>query len=91
MGLPEFVSSVLGAIFGAAFGWALTMICSHPEAAQVLYWVSTVAFAMLGPIWALQAADNNNMKTGFIAAVSTVALSAAGLFWALSLKDACAT
>jgi hypothetical protein len=89
MGISEFIFSVLGLLFSAAFAWALTMVCSNPEAAQVLYWISAVVFAMLGPAWAFQA-SGYNMRTRSIASVSTVVLAAGALFWVLSLKNACA-
>jgi hypothetical protein len=89
MRLSEFIFGVLAVLCGAAFGWALTMVCSHPEAAQIFYWISAIAFAMLGPVWALQA-SGYSMTTRGIMSASTVILSAAGLFFALSLKDSCA-
>jgi hypothetical protein len=76
MGISQFIFSVLGMIlFGTAFGWARVMVCSHPEAAQAIYWISAVMFAMLGPIWAFQA-SGYSMKTRSIASVSTVVIAA---------------
>ena len=89
MGLRDFIITVLGLISTSALGWALTIVCSHPEAAQWLYWISALALGMLGPIWAFQASGYTTMTRG-ISTVATVVLASAGLFWALSLKSACA-
>jgi hypothetical protein len=89
MRISQFIFSVLGLFIGTAFGWARVMVCSHPEAAQAIYWSSAGMFAMLGPIWAFQASDYS-MRTRSIASVSTIVIAAVALFWVLSLKDVCA-
>ena len=89
MGLSDFIFGIIGATSGIAFGWSLTVACSHPQAAIVLLCISCALFAMLGPLWAF-GAKGYKMKIRFIISVSTIVIGAAALAFALSENAACA-
>jgi hypothetical protein len=75
----ELVLVAIGVVCVAVFAWSLTIMCSTPAIARAVNWLSTVAFALVGPMWAAQtagAATRSRMIAGF----STVVI---GYFGAL--------
>jgi hypothetical protein len=68
MRVQGFVLVAIGVFCVAVFAWSLTMICSQPPIARAANWLSTLAFALLGPLWSLQvgrSAASGRMIAGF--------------------------
>jgi hypothetical protein len=88
MRLKEIALLAIGVICVAVFAWSLTMMCSRPTIAHTANWLSTVAFALLGPLWALQEASpatSSRMVAGF----STVLIGFFGALIAPPFEFAC--
>lgn len=78
MRLRESVLVAIGLVCVAVFAWSLTITCSHPSIAHAANWLSMVAFALLGPMWASQAA-NPATRMRMIVAFSTVVVGFFGV------------
>ena len=88
MRLKEIVLIASGVVCVAVFAWSLTMMCSRPAIAHAVNWLSTVAFALIGPMWASQtagAATRSRMVVGF----STVVIGFFGALVAPPFEFAC--
>ena len=68
MRVQGFVLVAIAVVCVAVFAWSLTMMCSQPTIAHAANWLSTLAFALLGPLWAFQgisSATSSRMIAGF--------------------------
>jgi hypothetical protein len=63
----------LSALYASLFfAWSLIVMCSQPTIAHAANWLSTLAFALLGPLWAFQvvsSATSSRMIAGFFTVV----------------------
>jgi hypothetical protein len=90
MRVQGFVLAAIGVVCLAVFAWSLTTMCSQPTIAHAANWLSTLAFALLGPLWAFQvvsSATSGRMITGF----STVVLGFLAALVAPAFEIACST
>jgi hypothetical protein len=84
----DIIFIAIGVICLAVFAWSLTTICSRPTIAHAANWLSTVAFALLGPVWASQGPSNaigKRMIYGF----ATVVIGFFGALIAPPFEFAC--
>jgi predicted membrane protein len=84
----EIALLAIGVICVAVFAWSLTIMCSRPTIAHAANWLSTVAFALLGPLWALQVASPAT-SSRMIAGFSTVVIGFFGALIAPPFEFAC--
>lgn len=89
MGPKEFAFYVVGAALGIAFSWAVSVMCAHPNFAVAVFWISGVAFGLLGPLWAYFSKDAS-MTHRLLASISTMAVAAIALPVVLWQGAACA-
>jgi hypothetical protein len=71
MRVQGFVLGAIGIVCVAVFAWSLTTICSQPTIAHAANWLSTLAFALLGPMWAFQVAGSPT-SSRIVAGFSTI-------------------
>jgi hypothetical protein len=86
--LKELVLIAIGVVCVAVFAWSLTIMCSTPAIAHAANWLSTVAFALIGPMWASQSAGTA-ITTSMIVGFSTVVIGFFGALVAPPLEFAC--
>jgi hypothetical protein len=88
MRVHGFILVVIGVVCVAVFAWSLTIMCSQPTIAHAANWLSTLAFALLGPLWAFQvisSATSSRMIAGF----STVVIGFLAALIAPAFELAC--
>jgi hypothetical protein len=73
MRFRESILVVIGLVCAAVFAWSLTRICSAPLFAHIASWLSPLAFAALGFVWALQA-EGYAPRTRVVAAISPIVI-----------------
>jgi hypothetical protein len=64
---------VIGLVCAAVFAWSLASICSALLFAHIASWLSPLAFAALGFVWALQA-EGYAPSTRLVAAISPIVI-----------------
>jgi hypothetical protein len=89
MRVQGFVLVAIAVVCVAVFAWSLTMMCSQPTIAHAANWLSTLAFALLGPLWAFQVvssatssrmiAGSSTIGIGFLAALIAPAFEVAAI------------
>jgi hypothetical protein len=84
----EIALIALGVVCVAVFAWSLMMMCLSPTIAHAANWLSTVAFALLGPMWASQTAGSAT-RSRMIAGFSTVVVGFFGALVAPAFELAC--
>jgi hypothetical protein len=71
MRVQGFVLAAIGVLCVAVFAWSLSTMSSQPTIAHAANWLSTLTFALLGPMSASQVAGSA-VSSRMIAGFSTV-------------------
>jgi hypothetical protein len=90
MRFQGFVLIAVGVACVVIFGWSLTVMCSQPTIAHAANWLSTLAFALLGPLWAFQVVSSPTSGR-MIAGFSTVVIGFLAALVAPAFEVACST
>jgi hypothetical protein len=83
----ELVLVAVGVVCVAVFAWSLTIMCSTPTIAHAANWLSTLAFALLGLLWAWQVASPAPSR--MIAGFSTIVVGFLAVLVAPAFEFAC--
>jgi hypothetical protein len=83
-----FILVAIGVVCIAVFAWSLTGMCSQQTIARAANWLSTLSFALLGPMWSLQVASSAG-SSRMIAGFSTVLTGFFGAMIAPPFEFAC--